>query len=55
MIRIVEPAFCPFPSVDNLPKGTIVEDKRVQASASSVATKTSGGVSTPPPAKKIKI
>jgi len=56
VIRIVEPAFCPFPSVDNLPKGTIVEDKRVQASASSSATKSGGGgVSNPPPAKKVKI
>jgi exosome complex exonuclease DIS3/RRP44 len=61
VIRIVEPSFCPFPSLETVPKGTVIEDKRIaaapQASASSMTksnVSSSSAVSTPPPSKRLK-
>jgi exosome complex exonuclease DIS3/RRP44 len=55
MIRIIEPAFSSFPTIESLPKGTVIEDKRVEPKSISMAKQQSNLLGTPPPAKKVKL
>jgi exosome complex exonuclease DIS3/RRP44 len=55
IIRIIEPAFSSFPTIESLPKGTVIEDKRVEPESISKAKQQSNLIGTPPPAKKVKL